>query len=176
MDGGITWINISNTTTSQAYLNVMVTTLYRARVSNGVCPPVASSIATITIDPMSVPGTIAGSTSICEGTGSGVLTLTGFTGSILAWQVSTDAGLTWTSIANTGSTQIWNNPIDTSWYTAIVQSGACASDTSSPAVIIVYPKPVAGFTAPAVCYGFPTLFTDTTSIVTGNFVSQLGFW
>ncbi len=168
MDGGITWINISNTTTSQAYLNVMVTSLYRARVSNGVCPPVASSIATITVDPMSVAGTIVGSTSICEGTGSGVLTLTGFTGSVLAWQVSTDAGLTWTSIANTGSTQTWNNPIDTSWYTAIVQSGACASDTSSPAVIIVYPKPVAGFTAPAVCYGFPTLFTDTTSIVTGG--------
>ncbi len=169
VDGGNNWMALSNTTDSIVYLNLTQTTLYHAVVISGVCSPALySTNDTITVNPMTVAGSITGSAATCEGTGNGVLTLTGYTGLISDWQMSTDAGITWTPIGNVTPTQNWNNPMDTTWYLAIVQSGVCPVDTSSFGIITVYPKPVAGFTAPTVCEGFPTVFTDTTSIVSGG--------
>lgn len=169
IDGGSNWMAYSNTTDSIVYLNLTQTTLYRAVVLSGVCTPIQySTTDTITVNPMTVAGSITGSAATCEGTGNGILTLTGTTGTIADWQMSTDAGLTWSPIGNITSNQNWSNPLDTTWYWAIVQSGVCPVDTSSIGIITVYPKPVAGFTAPTVCQGVPTLFTDTTSIVSGG--------
>lgn len=169
IDGGNNWMALSNTTDSLVYLNLTQTTLYRAVVLSGVCTPEQySSIDTITVSPMTVGGTITGSTSTCEGTGSGVLTLTGYVSNIIGWESSTDGGLTWSPIPNSTPTQSWNNPADTVWYHVLVTSGACPMDTSSVASVIVYPKPVAGFTAPTVCLGNPTVFTNTTTVATGG--------
>ncbi|MBI3509963.1 MAG: gliding motility-associated C-terminal domain-containing protein [Bacteroidetes bacterium] len=166
-DGGVTWINISNTTTMQGYLNLMSTTEYRARVANGVCPSDTSMSDTITVSPMTVPGTITGSTATCEGTGNGVLTLTGYTGSILGWETSSD-GITWSPIPFNTPSVNWSDPLDTTYYHVLVASGVCPLDTSTIGTILVYPKPVAGFTSPTVCFGTPTQFTDTTTIATGG--------
>ncbi|MDQ3112100.1 MAG: gliding motility-associated C-terminal domain-containing protein, partial [Bacteroidota bacterium] len=169
VDGGNNWMALSNTTDSLVYVNLTQTTLYRAVVLSGVCGPTQySSIDTITVNPMSVAGTISGAASTCEGTGSGTLTLTGYTGTISDWLMSTDGGITWTPIGNTTATQNWSNPADTTWYIAVVQSGVCSADTSASAVIMVYPKPVAAFTAPTVCNGQPTVFTSTTTIASGG--------
>ncbi len=169
IDGGNNWMALSNTTDSIVYLNLSQTTLYRAVVISGVCTPAQySTTDTITVNPMTIPGTVTGSAGTCEGTGNGVLTLTNYTGVIADWQMSNDAGITWSPIGNITATQNWNNPLDTTWYWAIVQSGVCPVDTSSIGIIIVYPKPIAGFTAPTVCQGNPTLFTDTTSITSGG--------
>jgi len=166
-DGGVTWINISNTTTSQGYNNLAATTRYRARVANGVCPSDTSGFATITVSPATVPGTISGSTSVCEGTGSGTLTLNGYVSSILGWETSPD-GITWSPVPNNSDTLNWSNPSDTTYYHVLVTSGICPMDTSSVAIVSIYPKPVAGFTAPAVCQGAVTMFTDTTTIASGG--------
>jgi gliding motility-associated-like protein len=169
IDGGNNWMNLSNTTDSLVYVNLTQTTLYRAVVLSGVCAPAQySSVDTITVNPMSNAGSISGAAATCMGTGSGTLTLNGYTGSILDWQMSNDGGITWSPIGNTTATQNWSNPADTTWYIAIVQSGVCAADTTASATIMVYPVPVAGFTAPTVCNGAPTVFTDTTSIVSGG--------
>jgi len=168
-DGGVSWISLSNTTDSLSYANLTSTTLYHAVVQSGVCaPPVYSANDTIFVSPPTVGGTISGSTATCEGTGSGVLTLSGYVSTILGWETSTDGGVTWTPTPVNTPTLNWSNPVDTVWYHVLVTSGFCPMDTSSVAEVIVYPKPVAGFTAPTVCQGNPTIFTDTSTVATGG--------
>ncbi|TLX45062.1 hypothetical protein C1E24_20990, partial [Pseudoalteromonas phenolica] len=76
-------------------------TKYRAVLKSGACSEVTSSEATITVDPTSVGGSIAGGTSVCTGTNSTTLTLSGHTGSIVRWESSTDNFASDTDIANT---------------------------------------------------------------------------
>jgi gliding motility-associated-like protein len=165
-DGGVTWLSIANTDTAQGYLNLATTTMYRVRVTNGVCPSVTSDTATITATPAVVPGTISGSTTVCEGTSTGVLTLVGYTGTILGWESSTD-GITWSTIPNATATENWSNPSDTTYYHVLVAGGACPMDTSAIGTISIYPKPVAGFSSSIVCLGNVTAFTDTTTVASG---------
>lgn len=168
-DGGNNWIAVSNTTDSLVYVNLTQTTLYRAVVLSGVCaPPQYSSVDTITVAPLTIPGTVSGSTSTCEGSGSGVLTLSGNNGTILGWESSTDGGLTWTAIPNNTSTENWSNPSDTTWYHVLVLSPGCPIDTSTVGVITAWAKPVAAFTATTVCEGNATAFTDMTTIAAGG--------
>jgi gliding motility-associated-like protein len=170
---GVNWIAIASTADSINYLNLTTTTWYRAWVLSGVCTPALASNATaITVNPVSVAGTISGSTSVCEGTGSGTLTLSGSTGTIVDWESSTDGGVTWTSLGNTTTSQAWSNPIDTTWYRVIVMSGVCTPDTSMNAWIITYPKPVAAFSADTVCWGSATTFTNSTTIASGGIQFQ----
>lgn len=49
IDGGLTWTNISNTSTTQLFTNITVSTIYRAVVQSGSCPLTYSSWATITV-------------------------------------------------------------------------------------------------------------------------------
>jgi len=154
-DGGSTWVSISNTTTSQSYNNVLVATSYRAVVQNGTCASANSSSTALTIDPATVAGTVGASATRCSGS-SGSLTLSGKTGSVLNWESSIDAGVTWTAIANVTTTQAYTALTTTTRYRARVQSGSCASATSSTATITINPTSVGGTLAPAaltVCSG-----------------------
>jgi hypothetical protein len=60
---GITWTDISNTTTSHSYTNVAVKTLFRAQLTSGTCGFAYSSSGTVTI----IPETISGAISIPTG-------------------------------------------------------------------------------------------------------------
>lgn len=169
-DGGVTWVTISNTTTSQSYNNLTVQTAYRARVQNGSCPVATSSIATMTIDPTTVGGTTAGSATQCSGSNAGNITLSGKTGSVQNWQFSTNGGVTWTAIANTTTTQSYTNLTQTTLYRAVVKSGSCSSANSSNSTITVNPVSVGGVLAPlttTVCSGANT-GTITLSGQTGS--------
>ena len=84
--------DVANTTTTLTTTNLTVTTKYRAVVQSGVCSSANSSDATVTVDPVSVGGSISGSATVCSGTNSNLLTLSGHTGSILKWQYSTTTG------------------------------------------------------------------------------------
>lgn len=154
-DGGVTWINIANTTTSQGYLNLMQTTMYRARVGNGVCPSVPSDTAIITVDPAVNGGTVSGSTTVCASANAGTMDLIGYTGTITSWETSTDGGITWTPNGNTTATEAYTNLADTTWYRVVVSSGVCGNDTSSIGSVIVDPATVGGTTSPnaLVCAG-----------------------
>ncbi len=143
-DGGITWISISNTTTTQSYNNLSVQTKYRADVQNGSCAATTSTIATMTIDPTTVPGSISGAATVCAGANSGTLTSTGRTGNVVKWQFSTNGGATWTDIANTTSTQTYLNLMVTTRYRIQAQSGSCSTGFSSVAIITVNPTSVGG--------------------------------
>jgi gliding motility-associated-like protein len=143
IDGGATWINVTNTTNTQNYLNLTTTTMYRAVIQSGVCPQANSSPATIWVDPVTVGGTISSNTSVCSGINGGILTLINNMGTVLKWEYSTNNGLNWTNINNTTNTQSYNNLTTTTWYRAIIQSGSCAADTSSVVVVTVNTLPVA---------------------------------
>ncbi|MDQ3109184.1 MAG: hypothetical protein M3R17_04755, partial [Bacteroidota bacterium] len=171
-DGGTTWINISNTTTTQAYSNLTIPTLYRAVVQNGGCVIANSSVASMTIDPATVGGTLNSSATVCSGVNSGTLTLTGRTGSIVRWERSIDGGITWINIANTTASQTYTNLAVTTRYRVLVQSGSCASTYSSVVIITVNPTSVGGTITPAVstvCSGSNS-GTLTLSGRTGNVV------
>ncbi|MBK9192174.1 MAG: gliding motility-associated C-terminal domain-containing protein [Crocinitomicaceae bacterium] len=154
-DGGLTWSTIANTSTSQSYLNLLDTTLYRAVVQNGTCASSYSDTVTISVDPVTAGGTINSNTTVCAGNNSGTLTLTGETGSVLNWESSADGGFTWVGIANTTTSQGYLNIATNTLYRAVVQSGICPSTQSGIVTLTVDQAASAGniLGATTVCEG-----------------------
>ncbi|MBS1742856.1 MAG: Ig-like domain-containing protein [Bacteroidetes bacterium] len=143
INGGGSWSVIANNTTTLNYTNLTQTTLYHAVVQNGACGSVISGNATITVTTPSVGGTVSSNATVCSGTNSGTLTLSGHTGSVTGWEFSTNGGGSWTAIANTTTTQNYLNLVQTTQYRAIVSNGVCASTTSAVAIITVNSLPTA---------------------------------
>lgn len=143
VNGGTSWTTIANTTTSQTYTNLTATTLYRAVVKSGVCAEANSGAATITIDPVSVGGTVSASATVCSGVNNGMLTLSGHTGNVVRWEFSTNGGTSWTNITNTTTTLSYTNLTTTTIYRSVVQNGSCATANSGTATITVNPVPTA---------------------------------
>jgi hypothetical protein len=141
-NGGSTWTDIANTTTTQTYSNLTQTTQYRAVI--GGCTTVNSSAATITVNPASVGGTVSGTTTVCSGSNSGTLTLSGQTGNVIRWEFSTNGGSTWSTISNTTTSQTYTNLTQTTQYQAVVMNGTCASANSAVATISVNAVSVGG--------------------------------
>lgn len=84
----------------------------------------------------SVGGTIAGSTTACSNTNSGTLTLSGYTGTILRWESSTDNFVSnVVSIPNTTTSLNYSNLTQTTYYRAVIKSGDCPQANSSVATI-----------------------------------------
>ena len=151
IDNWTTTTNIINTSNTQAFSNLSVTTKFRAVVTSGVCSSDNSNEVTVTVDPVSVGGTLSTDASVCYGANSGTLTLIGNVGTITGWESSTDNWATSKSITNTSASQVYNNLTDTTKYRAIITSGVCSSTTSNEVTITVDPTSVGG-----------TLSSDTT--------------
>ena len=111
--------------------------------------------AVITVDPPTVGGTVSGSATVCSGTNSTLLTLSGHTGSVVRWQYSANGGVTWVNIANTNTTYTATNLSQTRQYRAVVKSGSCLSVNSGVATVTVVASSVGGTvgTSTSVCYG-----------------------
>ena len=134
-------IFVSNTTPSISYSNLTATRSYRAVVVSGSCPPVNSSVTTITVSAAPTGGTLSGGTSVCGGSNSGILTLSGHSGgSIVRWESSTDNFATApTVIANTQNFYAYTNVAVTTSYRAVLANGSCEV-TSSVATISIGPS------------------------------------
>ncbi len=165
--------DIANTTASLTATNLTSTTYYRAVVTNGVCSSANSTSGLVTVDPVSVGGTVSGSTSVCFGTNSTNLTLSGHSGSVTKWQSSpvSDFSSGVSDIANTTTSLTAIDLISTTYYRAVVTSGVCASANSSVATITVDVPSVGGTVSgdSTVCTGTnSTTFTlsGSTGIVT----------
>jgi len=90
----------------------------------------------VTLNPTSIAGSISGGSTVCTGTNSTILTLSGNTGTI-HWQSSAD-GINYTNIASaTAQTYTASNLTSTTYYKAVVTSGACASLSTSTATVLV---------------------------------------
>ncbi len=87
----------------------------------------------------SIAGSISGGTSVLIGTNSTVLTLAGYSGTIV-WQSSTD-NTTFTTISGaTSTTYTATNLNSTTFYRVLVTSGSCGTVTSTTANITVMPN------------------------------------
>ncbi|KAI9549256.1 hypothetical protein GHT06_007050 [Daphnia sinensis] len=110
------------------------------------CPPSTDDVV-IKIDPLSVGGTTAGATTICAGTNSGTVALSGQVGNVIRWESSVN-GTTWNSIASTATSISYSNLSSTTRYRAVVQSGVCATDYSTETIITVNQKVTAAAAGP----------------------------
>ncbi len=137
VDSGATWGAISNTTTTQNYTGLTSTTMYLVTVQNGACPSVTSNIEIVYVFPQTVAGTINSNATVCYQTNNDSILLTGNVGNVLYWLSSTDGGITWNTITNTSTTLIYSGLIQTTQYSAVVQSGLCNIDTTNTVIITV---------------------------------------
>ncbi len=97
-----------------------------------------NATGTITVSPASAGGTVAGSATVCNGTNSATLIVSGQIGTIIRWESSLDNFVTaGTSIANATNTLTTSNLTATTYYRAVVTSGVCASAYSTVATVTV---------------------------------------
>ncbi|GAB3640305.1 putative Ig domain-containing protein [Spirosoma arcticum] len=136
-------------------------TIYNVRCENG--PSCLSPFVqtTITVDPQTVGGTVAGSTTVCAGTNSTTLTLSGNVGTVQKWQSAPSADFSSpTDIANTTTSLTLSNLSQTTYYRAVVKSGACSVANSGTAVVTVDALITATISgASTVCSGQSTVLT-----------------
>ena len=85
-----------------------------------------------------VGGTTATSATlpVCTTVNTGIITLTGQTGSIVKWQTSTNGGTSWTDITNTTTTYNFLNAANNQQYRAVINSGAGCLDANSGATTV----------------------------------------
>jgi hypothetical protein len=104
----------------------------------GTNPDVASDSdpVTITVN-TSVGGSVGGSTAICSGSTSGVLTLSGHSGSIVRWESAVSPFTSWTTISNTATTYTSGALTETTKFRAVVNNNSCGEVNATPATISI---------------------------------------
>ncbi|WP_281226885.1 Calx-beta domain-containing protein [Flavobacterium aquiphilum] len=154
----IKWYDAATAGTLYAGTETLATgTYYASQTVNG-CESSRTAVS-VTVDPASVGGTVAGSASVCTGTNSTVLTLSGHTGTIVRWESSLDNFATaGTPIANTATTLTATNLTTTTSYRAVLQSGVCASANSASATVTVDALPSFSISNVAVVEGANAVF------------------
>jgi gliding motility-associated-like protein len=154
-------VNITNAFTSYTGTNLTTSLYFRAVVQSGTAPVEYSSPAFIDVTSQSIGGTLSTSTSICRGETSGLLTLSGFNGTIIRWEQSDNNGATWSTISNTSNSYTSGSLNTTTQYRAIVQNGVCNEAPSSVVTITVKSTPVVtDIPNQEVCFGETRTFGD----------------
>jgi hypothetical protein len=95
------------------------------------------AILTITGSCVTTGGSITANATVCAGSNSGTLTLSGHTGNVLRWESSIDDFVNATPIANTTTSYNYSNLTQTTKFRAVVQDGSCLSANSLPATITI---------------------------------------
>ena len=113
------------------------------RVKNSTTGCISGAEAfTVIVNETTVGGSVGGSTAVCTGVNSTVLTLSGHEGDVIKWQSSTNAAFSSpTDITNTTATYTVTNITTPTYYRAVVQSGLCSPSNSSAAFIQIHTKP-----------------------------------
>lgn len=169
---GTTWNPNPNTGDTLNTGSLTDSKYYRTIVKNGMCPSDTSNQVFIEIQPELNTGTINGGGSYCETNATGTLTISGNSGNVIKWQSSTNEGLNWSDISNASSTETFSNLSQSTWYRALIDGGACASEYSDTAIINVSPESEGGTLAAdaSVCIG-----TNDTLELSGN-VGEVISW
>ncbi|MCX6326556.1 MAG: hypothetical protein NT144_07890 [Bacteroidia bacterium] len=159
-DGDLKQLTISGTPTASGTYTVY----FDCSSPTATC----SASGTITVTPASFGGSISGSATVCTGTNSTTLTLSGNTGDVTEWQFSTNSWSTHTVISNTTLAETANNLTATTEYRAVVKNGVCAATNSDLGTVTVVADPT--LSAPTalttLCQGGST--TISTSVTAGG--------
>ena len=170
------WNNIGNTNPTYSSTPALSGTYdYHVMVQSSPCGALYSNIITIVVDPATVGGSIApASSTVCTGTNSTTLTLSGHTGSIVKWQYSVDNWITPVDISNTTTTLTATNLTTSTKYRAVVKSGACSEVNSVNATITVSPASVGGTTSGGTT---PICFSSGTGNITvSGYTGTITIW
>ncbi len=117
--------------------NLYVTTYFRAKfIAAGGCVSY-SPVVTVNVDVAPVGGNLTGDTSVCYGATSGLITLTGQSGTIQNWESSVSPFQFWNTIANTTNTYNSGPLTETTQFRALVGNGSCVSAVSSTTTVTV---------------------------------------
>jgi hypothetical protein len=143
----INWVDILDTTNSYSEIIQDVGTyFYRVEIQNPICGSVfytANKSITV-ISGVPPIGGVVSSASYCEGSNSGTLNLTGYSGSISKWQKSSDGGIVWTDILNTTSSNLYSAITATTYFRAVVSNGACGAVNSNHGSVVVSSNSLSG--------------------------------
>jgi len=155
------------------YTNLTTTTYYQVVIDGGFCPDGLSPVAVITVDDTTDAGITIGNATVCATGNSGTVNLTGFTGTILDWTISTNGGATWSSTGNSSSSISYTNLGTSTLYHAIVANGVCPMDSSNNVTITVTMPPVPGAVSAdaTVCFG-----TNSDSLFLLGFTGTITSW
>jgi gliding motility-associated-like protein len=134
------------TSVSLNFSDLTKTTKFKVIVKSGAaCPADTSNMVSILVDPKSLAGTLSGKATVCSGSNSGDITLSGSKGKIIGWLSSDDNFVTTTPLSNNTNTLNYTNLTKTTQYKTVVKSGnSCPSDTSLAVTIFVHEPPVGG--------------------------------
>ncbi|PBJ10953.1 T9SS sorting signal type C domain-containing protein [Flavobacterium sp. ACN6] len=149
-------------------------------IASGTCSSTIStssaSTASITVFGISVGGSAGGGTTICSGSGSGTLTLSGQTGTVVKWQSSVSPFSTWSDITNSAATTYVSGPLtQTTRFRAVVKNGTCSTADSNYTTVTVNPNPTISTTGTlaAVCQN--TLAQPTSLAYTATTNSPISY-
>ncbi len=138
------WNVIANTSNILNPGILTQTTRYRSLVQNGVCGSVYSDTATIIVNSLTIGGSVTGGSTICSGSTSGLLQLSGNNGNVLNWESAVAPFSTWTTIPNTSNIYTSGPLTQTTQFRAVVQNGSCANSTSSSTTVNVNSVSIGG--------------------------------
>lgn len=108
------------------------------------CSQNQSGSVTITVDKPSVGGAVNINHTVCEGSSSNLLTLSGNTGTITKWQYAVSPYSTWKDTLITTSTFTSEPLKQATKFRAVLKSGSCPEAYSTPVLVSVDSKSVAG--------------------------------
>ncbi|MGK4567503.1 GEVED domain-containing protein [Flavobacterium sp. 3HN19-14] len=126
----------------------------------------ACSTFTFTVNAPSVGGAVSGGTQVCSGSTSGLLTLSGHTGSIVRWESSVAPFTTWTPIANTTASYTSGALTQTTQFRAVIQNNGCATANSTATTVTISSTT---WSSNAWSNGTPN--ATTGAVISGNYSS-----
>jgi hypothetical protein len=126
-----TTTSIASTSSTYTATNISATTAYRVVITSGSCSTVTAPV-TITFATINAGTIVSSDASICENT-EAKLTLSGCTGSVTKWQVSTTSGSGFTDISSSASSALSYTitTAGTRYFRAVVNNTSCGTTTNS---------------------------------------------
>ncbi|MEI6436459.1 MAG: right-handed parallel beta-helix repeat-containing protein, partial [Bacteroidota bacterium] len=106
--------------------------------NSSYCVASTPTVANWVVDPLTVGGSVSGSSPVCQSCNSTTLTLSGQTGFVQNWQYSEDNSF-WNAISgSTGTTYTAINLNVDTWFRVSVKSGTCPDQKSTPLKLTMY--------------------------------------
>ncbi len=165
LNNGLSWSSLSNTTTLHTFSNITSTRVYKATVQNGLCPPTSSALFTVNVNP--VPTSTFNVTNVCALTPGSFTNLTAGNNSYV-WDFGNGGSA---NIANPS----YSYPTQGTYTVKLVSTTQLGCTDSLKKTITIFPIPSVNYvSADTACFGNTILFTNASSITSGN-ITQVRF-